>query len=99
MMIGNWPLKTRVNLMPATTLVASAGTERRAKWVANGLQTGFADMETPALQIRSAVKGMDQKKMAAAADIFRKLRGLPRRIAQAPSDAWSISLYPKKRAG
>jgi hypothetical protein len=68
----DWQLAEQdaVNLIAATTLIASAGTGKAdRKWVANAdWQSWVREMEKTALAIRAAVKSQDQKKLAAAAD-------------------------------
>src|SRR5258708_1276916 len=68
----DWQLADQegVNLIAATQLIARAGAGKNdAKWVANAdWQNWVRDMEKASLQIRSAVKAMNQKEMAAAAD-------------------------------
>jgi hypothetical protein len=68
----DWQLADQdaVNLIAATTLIASAGTGKTdRKWVANAdWQSWVREMEKTALVIRAAVKSQDQKKLAAAAD-------------------------------
>jgi cytochrome c' len=100
---NDWQLADQdaVNLIAATTLLASAGTGKNdAKWVANpDWQTWVRDLETTALQIRSAVKGMDQKKMAAAADHLQEICEAchAKYRPQAPSDGLSrYPFYPKR---
>jgi hypothetical protein len=99
----DWQLADQdaVNLIVATTLLASGGTGRNdAKWVANAdWQTWVRDMEKTALQIRSAAKGMDQKKMAAAADHLQEICEAchTKYRPQVPSDGVSrYPFYPKR---
>jgi hypothetical protein len=99
----DWQLADQdaVNLIAATTLLASAGTGKNdAKWVANAdWQTWVRDLEKTALQIRSAVKAMDQKKMAAAADHLQEICEAchAKYRPQAPSDGVSrYPFYPKR---
>jgi cytochrome c' len=99
----DWQLADQdaVNLIAATTLLTSAGTGKiDAKWVANAdWQTWVRDMEKTALQIRSAVKAMDQKKMAAAADHLQEICEAchTKYRPQAPSDGVSrYPFYPKR---
>jgi hypothetical protein len=99
----DWQLADQdaVNLIAATALLASGGTGRNdAKWVANAdWQSWVRDMENTALQIRNAVKGMDQKKMAAAADHLQEICEAchTKYRPQAPSDGVSrYPFYPKR---
>jgi Cytochrome C' len=99
----DWQLADQdaVNLIAATTLLASAGTGKNdAAWVAKAdWQTWVRDMEKTALQIRSAVKAMDQKKMAAAADHLQEICEAchTKYRPQAPSDGVSrYPFYPKR---
>jgi hypothetical protein len=99
----DWQLADQdaVNLIAATTLLASGGTgQNDAKWVANpDWQTWVRDMEKTALQIRNAVKGKDQKKMAAAADHLQEVCEAchTKYRPQAPSDGVSrYPFYPKR---
>jgi Cytochrome C' len=99
----DWQLADQdaVNLIAATALLANAGTgQNDAKWVANAdWQTWVRDMQKTALQIRSAVKGMDQKKMAAAADHLQEICEAchTKYRPQAPSDGVSrYPFYPKR---
>ena len=64
-----------VNLIAASTLVASGGTGKNdAKWAAAAdWQTRTREMEKTALQIRAAVKAMDQKKMGSSADHLQEV--------------------------
>ena len=99
----DWQLADQdaVNLISATTLLASGGTGRNdAKWVANAdWQHWVSDMQKTALQIRSAVKEMDQKKMAASADHLQEICEAchTKYRPQAPSDGVSrYPFYPKR---
>jgi hypothetical protein len=90
-----------VNLIAATTLIARGGTGKNdAKWVANAdWQTWVADMQKTAVQIRAAVKAMDQKKMAAAADHLQEICEAchTKYRPQEPSDGLSrYPFYPKR---
>jgi hypothetical protein len=99
----DWQLADQdsVNLIAATTLLASAGTGKNdATWVANAdWQTWVHDMDRTALQIRNAAKAMDQKKMAAAADHLQEICEAchTKYRPQAPSDGVSrYPFYPKR---
>jgi Cytochrome C' len=99
----DWQLADQdaVNLIAAATLLASGGTGLNdAKWVANAdWQTWVRDLQKTALQIRNAVKGMDQKKMAAAADHLQEICEAchTKYRPQAPSDGVSrYPFYPKR---
>jgi len=99
----DWQLADQdaVNLIAATTLLAGGGTgQNDAKWVANPeWQTWVRDMEKTALEIRAAVKAMDQKKMAAAADHLQEICEAchTKFRPQAPSDGVSrYPFYPKR---
>ena len=99
----DWQLADQdaVNLIAATTLIATAGTGKNdAQWVANAdWQAWVRDMQKTALQIRSAVKIMDQKKMAAAADHLQEVCEACHKEhrPQAPSDGLSrYPFYPKR---
>ena len=99
----DWQLADQdaVDLIAATTLLASGGTgQNDAKWVANpDWQTWVRDMEKTALQIRTAVKGKDQKKMAAAADHLQEVCEAchTKYRPQTPSDGVSrYPFYPKR---
>jgi hypothetical protein len=99
----DWQLADQdaVNLIAATILLASGGTgQNDARWVANAdWQHWVSDMQKTALQIRSAVKGMDQKKMAAAADHLQEICEAchTKYRPQAPSDGVSrYPFYPKR---
>jgi Cytochrome C' len=90
-----------VNLIAATTLVASGGIGKSdAKWVAAAdWQTWAREMEKTALQIRAAVKTMDLKKMAAGADHLQEVCESchTKYRPQAPSDGVSrYPFYPKR---
>jgi hypothetical protein len=99
----DWQLADQdaVNLIVASTVIASAGTGKNDKmWVANAdWQSWVRDLEKTALAIRAAVKAQDQKKMAAGGDHLQeiceachtKYRG------QTPSDGVSrYPFYPKR---
>ena len=99
----DWQLADQdaVNLIAATTLLATAGTGKNdAKWVANAdWQAWIRDMQKTALQIRSAVKATDQKKMAAAADHLQELCEAchTKYRPTTPSDGFSrYPFYPKR---
>jgi hypothetical protein len=99
----DWQLADQdaVNLIAATTLLATAGTGKNdAKWVANAdWQAWVRDMQKTALQIRSAVKATDQKKMVAAADHLQEVCEACHKKyrPQAPSDGVSrYPFYPKR---
>jgi hypothetical protein len=90
-----------VNLIAAATLIARGGTGKKdAKWVAAAdWQAWVRDMQNTALQIRAAVKAMDQKKMAAAADHLQEICESchTKYRPQAPSDGVSrYPFYPKR---
>jgi hypothetical protein len=90
-----------VNLSAAATLISRAGTGMDdANWVSNAdWQNWVRDMERTALQIRAAVKAMDQKKMAAAADHLQEVCESchSKYRPQAPSDGVSrYPFYPKR---
>ena len=99
----DWQLADQdaVNLIAATTLIARAGTGKNdAKWVANAdWRNWVRDMEEISLQIRSAVKAMNQKEMAAAADHLQEVCESchTKYRPQAPSDGVSrYPFYPKR---
>jgi len=99
----DWQLADQdaVNLIVAATLISRAGTGKNdAKWVANADWQGWSrDLEKTALQIRAAVKAMDQKKMAAAADHLQEVCESchTKYRPQAPSDGVSrYPFYPKR---
>src|SRR5258707_12372262 len=99
----DWQLADQdaVNLIVAATLILRAGTGKNdAKWVANADWQGWSrDLEKTALQIRAAVKAMDQKKMAAAADHLQEVCESchTKYRPQAPSDGVSrYPFYPKR---
>ena len=99
----DWQLADQdaVNLIVAATLILRAGTGKNdAKWVANADWQGWSrDLEKTALQIRAAVKAMDQKKMAAAADHLQEICESchTKYRPQAPSDRVSrYPFYPKR---
>ena len=90
-----------VNLIVASHLVAHAGTGRNdAKWVATADWQAWArDMEKTSRVIRAAVKAMDQKKMAAAADHLQEICEAchTKYRPKAPSDGVSrYPFYPKR---
>jgi hypothetical protein len=99
----DWQLAEQdaVNLIAATTLLATAGTGKNdAKWVANAdWQAWVRDMQKTALQIRSAAKVTDQKKMAAAGDHLQEICEACHKKyrPQSPSDGVSrYPFYPKR---
>jgi hypothetical protein len=99
----DWQLADQdaVNLIAATTLLATAGTGKDdAKWVANAdWQAWVRDLQKTALQIRSAVKAADQKKMAAAADHLQEVCEAchTKYRPTTPSDGFSrYPFYPKR---
>jgi hypothetical protein len=99
----DWQLADQdaVNLVAASALIGRAGTGKNdAKWVANAdWQNWVRDLEKTSLQIRSAVKAMDQKKMAAAADHLQEICESchTKYRPQAPSDGVSrYPFYPKR---
>jgi len=99
----DWQLADQdaVNLIAATQLIARAGTGKNdAKWVAKAdWQNWVRDMEKASLQIRSAVKAMNQKEMAAAADHLQEICESchTKYRPQAPSDGVSrYPFYPKR---
>ena len=101
----DWQLADQdaVNLIVAATLIARAGTGKNdAAWVANADWQGWTrDLERTAQQIRAAVKAMDQKKMAAAADHLQDVCESchTKYRPQAPSDGVSrYPFYPKREA-
>jgi hypothetical protein len=90
-----------VNLVAATQLMSKAGTGKQdAKWVsAADWQTWSREMQKTALQIRGAAKGMDQKKLAAAADRLQELCEAchTKYRPQTPTDGISrYPFYPKR---
>jgi Cytochrome C' len=90
-----------VNLIVASHLVGHAGTGRNdAKWVATAdWQKWVRDMEKTSRAIRAAVKAMDQKKMAAAADHLQEICEAchTKYRPKAPSDGVSrYPFYPKR---
>jgi hypothetical protein len=90
-----------VNLLVATQLMSKAGTGKQdAKWVsAADWQTWSRDMQKTALQIRSAAKEMDQKKLAAAGDRLQELCEAchTKYRPQTPTDGISrYPFYPKR---
>jgi Cytochrome C' len=99
----DWQLADQdaVNLIAATALITTAGTGKNdAKWVAKAdWQAWVRDMQKTALQIRSAAKIMDQKKMAVAADHLQEVCEACHKKyrPQAPSDGVSrYPFYPKR---
>jgi hypothetical protein len=90
-----------VNLVAATQLMSKAGTGKQdAKWVsAADWQTWSREMQKTALQIRSAAKEMDQKKLAAAGDRLQELCEAchTKYRPQTPTDGISrYPFYPKR---
>jgi hypothetical protein len=73
----DWQLADQdaVNLIAASTIIAAPGTGKNdRKWVANAdWQAWVRDLEKTSLQIRSGIKTLDQKKMAAAADHLQEI--------------------------
>jgi Cytochrome C' len=99
----DWQLADQdaVNLIAATTLIASAGTGKNdRKWVAHAdWQSWVRDMEKTALAIRAAVKAQDQKTLAAVADQLQQIcEGCHTKYRpQTPSDGVSrYPFYPKR---
>jgi hypothetical protein len=99
----DWQLADQdaVNLIAATTLLAGGGTGKNdARWRANAdWQTWVRDMEKTAVQIRSAVKATDQKKLAAAGDHLQEICEAchTKYRPQTPSDGVSrYPFYPKR---
>jgi hypothetical protein len=99
----DWQLADQdaVNLIMASTLIASAGTGKAdAKWVAAADWKAWArDMAKTSKQIRAAVKSMDQQAMAAAADHLQEIcEGCHTKYRpQTPSDGVSrYPYYPKR---
>jgi cytochrome c556 len=99
----DWQLADQdaVNLVAATTLLAGGGTGKNdAKWAAHAdWQSWLRDMGKTAAQIRAAVKAMDQKKMAAAADHLQEICEAchTKYRPQTPSDGVSrYPFYPKR---
>jgi len=99
----DWQLADQdaVNLIVAATLISRAGTGKNdARWVANADWQGWSrDLEKTALQIRAAVRAMDQKRMAAAADHLQEVCESchTKYRPQAPSDGVSrYPFYPKR---
>jgi XXXCH domain-containing protein len=99
----DWQLADQdaVNLIMASTLIASAGTGKGdAKWVAAADWKAWArDMAKTAKQLRTAVKSMDQKAMAAAADHLQEICESchTKYRPQTPSDGVSrYPFYPKR---
>jgi hypothetical protein len=90
-----------VNLIVASALMAHAGTGRNdAKWVATAdWQAWVRDMGKTSRAIRGAVKAMDQKRMATAADHLQELCEAchTKYRPKAPSDGVSrYPFYPKR---
>jgi Cytochrome C' len=99
----DWQLADQdaVNLIAATTLLAGRGAGKNdVKWAANAdWQTWVRDMEKTAVQIRAAVKAMDQKQMAASADHLQEICEAchTKYRPQSPSDGVSrYPFYPKR---
>jgi hypothetical protein len=99
----DWQLADQdaVNLIAATTLVASAGTGKNdRKWVAHAdWQSWVREMERTALAIRAAIKAEDQKTLAAVADQLQQTcEGCHTKYRpQTPSDGVSrYPFYPKR---
>jgi cytochrome c' len=99
----DWQLADQdaVNLIAATTLLGGGGTGKNdAKWTANAdWQSWVRDMEKTALQIRSAAKATDQKRLAAAGDHLQEICEAchSKYRPQAPSDGVSrYPFYPKR---
>lgn len=99
----DWQLADQdaVNLIAATTLIASAGTGKNdRKWVAHAdWQSWVREMEKTALAIRAAVKAQDQKTLAAVADQLQQIcEGCHTKYRpQTPSDGVSrYPFYPKR---
>jgi Cytochrome C' len=99
----DWQLADQdaVNLIVAAALIAHAGTGKNdAKWVVNAdWQSWVRDMQKTALQIRAAVKAMDQKKLAAAGDHLQEICESchTKYRPQTPSDGLSrYPFYPKR---
>jgi hypothetical protein len=99
----DWQLADQdaVNLIAATALISRAGTGKNdAKWVAGAdWQNWVRDMEKTSLQIRSAVKAMNRKEMAAAADHLQEICESchTKYRPQSPSDGVSrYPFYPKR---
>jgi hypothetical protein len=99
----DWQLADQdaVNLIAASTLLASAGTGKNdKKWVANAdWQAWVRELEKTALAVRAAVKAQDQKKMAVAADHLQETCEAchTKYRAQTPSDGVSrYPFYPKR---
>ena len=90
-----------VNLIAATQLMSKAGSGKQdAKWVsAPDWQTWSREMQKTALQIRGAVREMDQKKLAAAGDRLQELCEAchSKYRPQTPTDGISrYPFYPKR---
>ena len=101
--LEDWHLADQdaVNLIAATTLVASPGTGKDdRKWVAHAdWQSWVRDMEKTALAIRAAVKAQDQKTLAAVADQLQQICESchTKYRPQTPSDGISrYPFYPKR---
>ena len=90
-----------VNLIVATQLMSKAGTGKLdATWVAGAdWQNWSRDMQKTALLLRSAVKEMDQKKLAALGDHLQELCESchTKYRPQTPTDGVSrYPFYPKR---
>ena len=99
----DWQLADQdaVNLIVASSLIASAGTGKGdAKWVnAKDWQAWARDLAKTSKQIRAAVKSMDQKALAAAADHLQEICESchTKYRPQTPSDGVSrFPFYPKR---
>ena len=99
----DWQLADQdaVNLIVASSLIARAGTGKGdAKWVAAADWKAWTrDLERTSKQIRAAVKSMDQKALAAAADHLQEICESchTKYRPQTPSDGLSrFPFYPKR---
>jgi hypothetical protein len=99
----DWQLADQdaVNLIVASSLIARAGTGKGdAKWVAaKDWQAWTRDMAKTAKEIRAAVKSMDQKSMATAADHLQEIcEGCHTKYRpQTPTDGLSrYPFYPRR---
>jgi cytochrome c556 len=100
----DWQLADQdaVNLIAAASLLAGGGSTGKndAKWSANADWQGWLrDMQKTALQTRSAVKALDQKKMATAADHLQQICEAchAKYRPQTPTDGVSrYPFYPKR---
>jgi Cytochrome C' len=99
----DWQLADQdaVNLIVASSLIARAGTGKGdAKWVKAADWKAWArDLATTSKQIRAAVKAMDQKSMAGAADHLQEICESchTKYRPQTPSDGVSrYPFYPKR---